>query len=117
MELREIFNVVKLHLLTQNERSEDNTGRCLYRNAAGLSCAIGCLIPEDKYDPILENQNLMDGEDLPDVIASIISDINIDTQYSHNLKLALLYNLQEVHDSHEPEYWPHSLNLIEQKHF
>jgi hypothetical protein len=117
MELREIFNFVELHLLTQNAKSEDNIGMCLYRNAAGLSCSIGCLIPEDKYDPILENQNLMDGKDLPKVIEGIISDFNIDTYSSTTLKLDLLYDLQEVHDSHEPEAWPYVLEQVKNKYF
>ena len=40
-QLREVFDEVKAHLLTQNARSVDVAGRCLNRSAKGLQCAVG----------------------------------------------------------------------------
>lgn len=46
-----------------NERLQDGTGparrakdaHCMYRNEQGLRCAVGCLIPEEAYDPAAES--------------------------------------------------------------
>ena len=47
------------HLLTQNHRVEsiDENGdeHCLYRGEEGTSCAIGCMIPDERYTSDLEN--------------------------------------------------------------
>jgi hypothetical protein len=54
---QEIFDKVALHLLSyakQGFKSVDDRG-CLYRNGEGLSCAVGCLIPDDLYDPVIEH--------------------------------------------------------------
>src|SRR5690349_11599184 len=51
MNAQEIFDKVARHLLTQKEQSRDSFS-CAYRgvnqNGKILSCAVGCLIPDDK---------------------------------------------------------------------
>lgn len=53
---QEIFNKVAAHLLTQGRpaREED---RCRYRTTNGLSCAVGCLIPDELYSPSFEGES------------------------------------------------------------
>lgn len=63
----ELIDKVTAHLLAQGARCESTdevpyikpSGEryvgCLYRNE-GKMCAVGCLIPEDKYSPALEGQ-------------------------------------------------------------
>ena len=57
---QEIFNKVFLHLKNQGARSVDPActriyfPQCLYRNPNGLKCAIGVLIPDDKYEDRFE---------------------------------------------------------------
>jgi hypothetical protein len=61
---KELFEKVKHHLLTQNKKAEeeivvyDRTIRaCRYRTRHGLKCAIGILIPDDRYQPEFEGRN------------------------------------------------------------
>lgn len=54
MTRQEIFDTVVCHLNTMPHRSllKDN---CAYRSSDGLKCAVGCLIPDDVYDPAMEH--------------------------------------------------------------
>lgn len=50
---QEIFDTVVNHLHKQGKPAEvGNT--CRYRTEDGLMCAVGCLIPDDKYKPEME---------------------------------------------------------------
>lgn len=50
--IQETFDTIYKHLLDQGGKSVDrDTGICMYRGPNGTKCAIGCLIPDDKYDP------------------------------------------------------------------
>ena len=56
MDRQTIFTRIRDHLLSQNFRCQDlPSTKCLYRNNAGAKCAIGCLIPDDRYDPKFED--------------------------------------------------------------
>lgn len=46
---QEIFDTVVTHLSKQGKRSVNIEGDCLYRGPGGLSCAVGCLIPDSEY--------------------------------------------------------------------
>ena len=58
---QEIFDTVARHLFTQGERSiaastdyyEDDVN-CMYRSPSGMTCAVGCLIPDAAYLPSME---------------------------------------------------------------
>jgi hypothetical protein len=50
---REIFDKVRAHLLNQGVRAMVNDA-CRYRTPQGMACAVGCLIPEEFYDPMIE---------------------------------------------------------------
>jgi hypothetical protein len=60
-----VFDRVAKHLLTQKHQSLSSFG-CAYRSeTGGRSCAIGCLIPDSKYDGIIEGlaaRNLIEHE-------------------------------------------------------
>lgn len=53
---QEIFDTVAVHLLTQNKRATkaNCSTTCQYRTSEGLKCAVGCLIPDEKYTPEME---------------------------------------------------------------
>lgn len=54
------FDTIVQHLRQQNRKSTNQHGDCLYRAKAGdnqLSCAAGCLIPDEYYREWMENQN------------------------------------------------------------
>lgn len=96
---QEVFNRVAVHLLSQKKRSEDKFG-CLYRSPEGLKCAIGCLIPDEKYSPSME-RNLVDRLDL-----SLIGLSDID--------LWFLESLQSIHDQYDPTHWLNELSYFAQ---
>ncbi len=57
MDRQAIFDRVATHLLTQMVKSmkdPDMDNRCMYRGANGTSCAVGCLIPDDRYEERFE---------------------------------------------------------------
>lgn len=53
---------IEHHLIQQKARAVQpgraigpgDNDRCQYRTEAGLMCAAGCLIPDEKYDPAME---------------------------------------------------------------
>lgn len=54
MDNQEAFNIVARHLLTQKCKSMKaySSGlKYLYRGPNGTKCAIGCLIPDNEYNP------------------------------------------------------------------
>lgn len=60
--LQEVFNIVSLHLLTQIKRClaiypDRVFPVCSYRNADGMKCAAGALIPDEEYKPEMEKND------------------------------------------------------------
>lgn len=102
-----IFNYVKNHLLTQNEKSirhyaTTNNDLCVYRNNNNTkACAAGCLIPDDKYDPSFESKN-----------SFFISTLNyLDGSKPSPVK-NLIRRLQHIHDNSKVEEWPAKLDNL-----
>ena len=56
---QEIFNKCSEHLLKQNRKSIAESVGCLYRDDNGLTCAIGCFITEEEYNPDMEVMPLL----------------------------------------------------------
>lgn len=104
MNAQEIFDTVAKHLLTQNavsasgeRHSPSNAFECLYRGDNGLRCAVGCLIPDDVYDPVME------GSPAVELICNFPRLFHL-REHSH-----MLSDLQDMHDEEDPRYWPKSL--------
>lgn len=51
---QEIYDTVKKHLLSQGAKSIDSNGIASLRGNDGRKCAVGCLIPDDKYTENME---------------------------------------------------------------
>jgi hypothetical protein len=66
MELQQIFDVVKTHLKNQEMpstyRSKNGCLGGAYRNSLGQKCAVGCLIPDEKYKPEIEELGIFELE-------------------------------------------------------
>lgn len=113
MTKQELFNKVVTHLLTQKQPAR-KTGRdnvrpgvkCMYRNADGLKCAVGCLIPDDRYDKNYEGKS---ADYL--VKAGSFTDVGITTANA-----TLLEDLQYMHDEVHPEFWESRLAELAVKH-
>ncbi len=60
MDRQSVFNQMIEHLVEQGEPAIDSEYKCVYRTSSGKMCAIGCLIPDDKYDPDFEGSSASD---------------------------------------------------------
>lgn len=107
--LQDIFDKVVNHLLTQNQKSKDYLKyrddakpilTCTYRSLLDdntiLKCAIGCLVPNDKYSESFEGKS----------IASLIEHLNL---FIEPTRLDLLIHLQTIHDNRSVREWQSSL--------
>lgn len=107
MTLQEIYDKVKTHLLTQNERSVDLYDFvCKYRGPRGLMCAAGCLIPDELYLPTLEGR-AADGLNVANVLAQ--AGVLGPAGAERGQQLSLIRKLQVIHDSNLPQDWPELL--------
>lgn len=88
---QEIFNKVVAHLLKQGRPAREEN-RCRYRTTDGLSCAVGCLIPDELYSPSFE------GKSARKVIRELYARGRADW-YEHR---DLLNELQWAHDENCP---------------
>jgi hypothetical protein len=87
---QEIFETVVKALALQGKPSKTETGGCYYRNVFGMKCAVGVLIPDEDYDPVMEGANihgLMNMPDLPESLKFMMPHQN------------LLFDLQIMHDN------------------
>lgn len=119
---QDTFDTCALHLLTQWKKSEarvmeDNPDDlvCAYRAPGDLKCALGCLIPEEKYDIDFENR-------VPRV------SIGFDPNDNYSVTLAkvlgaeteddcdFLRSIQIVHDSYPVVQWPLRLAVFAVEH-
>ena len=92
---QEIFNIVALHLFKQQAGSfDEDREHCLYRNDDGLKCAIGILIPDDKYDSKMEG-NLSKNK-FPISVQKLLK---LDFMESYKDSKKLLIDLQNAHDT------------------
>jgi hypothetical protein len=82
---QEVFDHVAHHLLTQGIPAK-HYGFCKYKTEDGLTCAVGCCISPEQYDPRMEGQSIA-------VLAARFPHLGIPP----NLVM-LLTDLQEAHD-------------------
>ena len=82
-------------------------GRCKYRGPDGTKCAIGCLIPDEKYTPALEGK----GSSSP-----IVRDaLGLGGTEDDSL-IRFLIELQQIHDSTPVESWNELLQRVALKY-
>lgn len=103
---RRIFDFVRAHLLKQNAKSlwgEGHVPTCAYRDGNGLSCAVGCLIPDSNYSDAMEGKDVWQVLYLyPEVLGFKATD--------H--ERALLSELQSIHDGYDLNEWPAKLENL-----
>lgn len=99
---QQVYSKVRNHLLTQKERAVHSpTSRvCKYRTPSGLTCAVGCLIPEDKYSA--EFEGMMAG----DLLWQLLNN-GFRRKRTEDVDdwAAFLNGLQNIHDDCDPVYW------------
>lgn len=115
MDHQEIFTKVATHLLKQNEKSMlPYRTICAYRGEHGRTCAVGSLIPDHLYDPVMEGSGVYGG-----AVHSALVDLNLvdpDTRYMPGSRAALLSDLQGIHDQVDPLGWKHELERMADKY-
>lgn len=104
--VQEMFNRVKKHLLTQNQKSMLNDSDCAYKSDDGLRCAIGVLIPEADYEPIMEMHGPV-RVNRP-VMTVLITEFQLSgfRQEEQDYFMNAASDLQSIHDTTMPEGWP-----------
>lgn len=119
--MQDLYNVVKTHLLAQLKKSIrlNSQGEliCAYRGDNGLSCALGCLIPDEAYHPDIEGEtpyliNLNDADsDTGTFPRRYTQWIGINGSDANLGMLDLMTTLQGIHDNMdlEPKQWDNSL--------
>ncbi len=117
MNNQQLFDIVSKHLLKQGRRSVNAYGSCRYYGDDGLKCAIGCLIPENKYNKEFEGKIIT--EKIP------MDEVDLMNTNGHKpicdaagigedqVKLALA--LQRIHDEGSPQNWGASLESVAKK--
>lgn len=89
---------------------------CAYRGPNGARCAIGALIPDDKYDPAMDRLDSDGG--IPSLIHSplVIEALGLSPDRDHRI-LRFLFACQMVHDlcpeENFAERFPRNLDLVE----
>ena len=114
--LRETFDKVKAHLLTQNERAVSPAGSCMYRTEDGKKCAVGGLITDEAYNPSIEHKsvNVVTNPRWPEEAACmrdalVKSGVPIDEPST----LYVLRSLQQIHDNVPVSCWGASIDRLE----
>ena len=125
MNLQEIFNRVRDHLLTQGEISSRTGVNCAYRGENGMSCAVGCLIPDELYLEAMEGAEVpMRTPKIPDGVSPnptddakiILDQVLTKLGFLHESdERYLLGDLQLLHDCARPDTWPARFNKIAKK--
>lgn len=103
----EIVQQVKSDLLKQRVKSEIGGFSCQYTafiNGQTVHCGIGWMIPQDEYRQSLEGF----------VAGDLIYHLGLSSFFSDD-RIALLEELQRVHDDYEPNEWEFQFGEIERK--
>ena len=106
MNNQEIFDTIVDHLYKQQVASVDTFKHCQYRGENGTSCAVGCLIKDEFYDPMFE------GDGAADSTVVTMLEQSLDQKLS-NKTISLLEDLQTVHDRYLTFFSKYSRDLEE----
>lgn len=104
--LQEVLDYVCEHLVKQGEPCKSETGNCRYRDSKGRTCAVGCLISEESYDPVIEGSSvtsLWNGSVTPRDLLGFPTTSPM---------LRLLEMLQIIHDNTYTEIKAHWVNEV-----
>lgn len=113
MTKQEIYTTVVQHLRKQGEKSGETSPTCRYRlekNGRVLQCAIGCLIPDEYYDPEMEDSKIWatsaGRKFLEEVLGVSPQDAIVE----------FLGELQTIHDNFYVEEWEESFLDLAESH-
>ena len=106
---QKVFDIVKVHLLTQNKKSRNNDCACVYQNVVSgkkMKCAAGALIPDEFYSNDLEGytwRELVERGDVPSEHLSLICELQL--LHDHISPLGWEECLMEIADKFKLKYY------------
>jgi len=104
----QIIDLVIEHATTQNVRSTEKYGGCLYRGPNNTKCFVGLFILDEEYHPDMERLSV---NNLADSLVK--SEKENPSLFSFtNINRNLLYQLQYIHDQIHPRDWLTQLTLL-----
>jgi hypothetical protein len=114
---QKVFDTVAQHLIAQGKKSMTRIpgssvrGRA-YRGENGTKCAVGCLIPDEAYDPSIENKGIVFWKVLRALGVDVSPQGSREGSGSYHDRclaalptLNLLISLQATHDSCPVALW------------
>lgn len=117
---QEIFDKVSNHLLNQKKQSKRHTGNCVYFGPKGLKCAVGALIKEEAYDPLIDSDDEGDISVCSPRVLKVLKKSEVisshDVRSVNSSRINLLLDLQTVHDELHPNQWKKALNSVAKLH-
>lgn len=96
---QETFDIVVAHLRKQGRKSSSEAGYCVYRGVGSMSCAAGCLIPDEKYSPAMEKKYATET-----MVRAVLK--------SEGHCIGLVRALQLIHDEHEVKHWEREFSIL-----
>jgi hypothetical protein len=81
--MQQEFDAVVQHLYKQGRPAKDELGTCYYRSPEGLSCAVGCRIPDEMYRKSMEGTCVSALSGVPRVITEYEDMFDL-LQYAHD---------------------------------
>lgn len=91
MKAQEIFDTVAKHLFEQGHQAVNAAfGMCAYRSPNGSKCAVGILIPDADYDPMIEDNDVFTALEILAPNSQVCADLREHEDF--------LTELQEAHD-------------------
>lgn len=95
---QEVFDQCATHLLTQGRKAQrEESTECMYRTADGLTCAAGCFIAADEYNPAFEGKKWF----------GLARDGLVPREHQK-----LINELQSMHDDAYVADWPKALRRV-----
>ena len=117
MRVKEIFEIVKAHLIKQNSKCTDDNNSCLYRNDEGKSCAVGALIPDHLYKSSMEGHDVGYLIGTNPQVAEYLGFVDRTrcrrVESPDYTRYHLLADLQYLHDEVPTDQWGDKLNALE----
>lgn len=116
---QEVFDTVLEHLRTKGVQCMEN-GECSYRDADGLKCAIGALIDDANYHPIMEGGTARELQARYGLLEDIDTELLGCLQYAHDTNDHWNENgfssrgeiyMAEIVDIHHLRYCPRSYSI------
>lgn len=103
--IQELFDISAVGMLKQNKRSVNEHDECQYHHTNGNRCAIGFIIPDNRYTEDIEDNNVDSAQ-----VWFVLHQSQVDVQDENTMEF--LKELQRVHDRTDVVDWPNELLCI-----